>query len=430
MLSLIEEGNNVSTFSHAELAGAMRLSSRRGWTVVASAFVIMFAMFGAAYSFTAFFAPLQQAFGASRGEVSLAFSINVLLFFLLGAVSGPFADRFGSRATCSFGTMTASAGLMFAASATTLWQVYIGFGLLLGVGIGFAFVPSIASVQRWFMRRRGLASGIAVSGIGFGTLILPLLAAPLIEWLGWRDTWRIFGLLILVAGGVASLFISNSPEKFGALPDGGVFGPGTGAGSAPVPGVGLRDAVMSRPFLLLYLSLIVAWCGVSIPFVHLVPFAQDHGLSHSTAVAIFGLVGVGSITGRFLLGSMADRLGRRAMLAATFGVIALMQAWLLIATMAWQIAVFAFVFGTCYGGIVALFPALTADYFGSRNASGIIGVLYTAPAFGSFIGPKLAGDAFDKYGSYSIPIAIGAACACVAAALVMAASEPPLKSPK
>ena len=85
---------------------------------------------------------------------------------------------------------------------------------------------------------------------------------------------------------------------------------------------------------------------------------------------------------------------------------------------------------TCYGGVVALFPALTADYFGSRNASGIIGVLYTAPAFGSFVGPKLAGDAFDKYGSYSIPIAIGAACACVAAALVMAASEPPLKSPK
>jgi MFS family permease len=102
------------------------------------------------------------------------------------------------------------------------------------------------------------------------------------------------------------------------------------------------------------------------------------------------------------------------------------QLWWLIATNAWQLAIFAFVFGVCYGGFVALYPALTVDYFGGRNASSIIGVLYTGGAAGSFLGPKLAGDAFDWFGAYTIPIAVGAVCALLAVAFVIAAPEPDL----
>jgi len=418
---------DMSTTSHGDVANAMRRSARRGWLVVASAFVIMFVTFGAAYSFTAFFAPLQKTFGASRGDISLAFSINVPLFYLFGAISGPLADRFGPRPICLFGVCLGGCGMLFAASATALWQIYVGFGLCLGTGIGFAFVPSVGSVQHWFVTRRGLASGLAVSGIGFGTLIMPIVAAPLIAWLDWRGTWFVFGLLILIAGGAASLFVSNSPEQYGALPDGGIVGIGVPANSRPADGVSLREALTSRPFVLFYLALLITWGGVSIQFVHLVPYAEDHGLSHGTAVTVFGFIGIGSIVGRFLLGGVADLVGRRYLLAASFGGIALMQLWLLMSANAWQISIFAFVFGSCYGGVVALFPAIAVDYFGGRNASGIIGVLYTSAAFGSFLGPKLAGDVFDKDGSYTLPIAISAACACVAVAVIMSASEPPLK---
>ena len=417
----------MSTVLQAGVANGVRRSVRRGWMVVASAFAIMFVTFGTAYSFTAFFAPLQKTFGASRGDVALAFSINVPLFYLFGAISGPLADRFGPRAICLFGICLGSCGMFLAASATALWQVYVGFGLCLGTGIGFAFVPSIGSVQHWFVMRRGLASGLAVSGIGFGTLVMPIVAAPLIAWLDWRGAWFIFGLLMLSAGGTASLFVSNSPEQYGAAPDGGIAGLGVSANTRPAEGVSLGEAVTSRPFVLFYLALLITWGGVSIQFVHLVPYAEDHGLSHGTAVTIFGFIGIGSIVGRFLLGAIADLVGRRYLLAASFGGIALMQLWLLIATNAWQISIFAFVFGSCYGGVVALFPAIAADYFGGRNASGIIGILYTAAAFGSFLGPKLAGDVFDKVGSYSLPIAISAASACIAAAVIMSASEPPLK---
>src|SRR6266851_4942672 len=335
----------MSTLSQAGVAHAMRRSARRGWMVVASAFVILFVTLGTAYSFTAFFAPLQKTFGASRGDISLIFSINIPIVYLLGGISGPLADRFGARATCLIGVVVGGCGLIFAASATALWQVYLGFGLCLGVGTGFAFVPSVGAVQGWFVTRRGLASGVAVSGIGFGTLLMPLLATPLIALMDWRGAWLIFGLLILVAGGAASFFISNTPEKYGALLDGGVIGLGAKPNAGPAAGLSLREAVTSRPFVLFYLALLVTWGGVSIQFVHLVPYAEDHGLSHAAAVTIFSFVGIGSIAGRFMLGSAADRIGRRSLMAAAFAGMALMPAWLLFATAAWQISIFAFVFG-------------------------------------------------------------------------------------
>jgi MFS family permease len=420
----------MSGTSDAEAARAIRRSARLGWTVVASAFVIMFVTFGAVYSYTAFFASLQQAFAASRSEVSLAFSIAVPLFYLVGAASGPLADRFGARLTCLFGVIVGGSGLLFAAAATSLWQIYVGFGLGLGLGIGFSFVPAIAAVQRWFVTRRGFASGLTVSGIGFGTLLMPLLAAELIERTDWRSAWSVFGLIIIIVGGAAALLMDNSPERHGALPDGGVMGTSTyAAAAAPVEGASLREAVRSRPFFLLYASLVVIWIGASVPFVHLVPYAEDHGISHSVAVAIFGLVGIGSIVGRFLLGSAADRFSRRWLLAAAFAGIALTQLWLLAATTAWQLSLFSLVFGACYGGFVALYAAITVDYFGRRNASGIIGCLYTAGAAGSFLGPMLAGGVFDVFGSYEIPIAIGAGCAVLAVVFLMAAPEPVLHSP-
>jgi MFS family permease len=220
---------------------------------------------------------------------------------------------------------------------------------------------------------------------------------------------------------VAALVIDNSPERHGALPDGGIIGANTKVGLGAIEGVSLREAVTSRPFIALYLSLVSIWIGASIPFVHLVPYAEDHGLSHGTAVAIFGMVGIGSALGRFALGGVADRIDRQSLLAALFIGLALMQLWWLAATAAWQLAVFAFIFGACYGGFVALYPSITADYFGGRNASGIIGLLYTGGAIGSFVGPKLAGDAFDIFGSYTVPIAVGAVSALLAALLVIAA---------
>jgi MFS family permease len=193
-------------------------------------------------------------------------------------------------------------GLVCAAQATALWQVQLGFGAGVGIGVGFTYVPSLATVQRWFVRRRGLASGLAVSGIGLGTLVMPLVAAPLIDQLGWRWAWVALGVTIIVVGGGASLFLYSSPERYGLLPDGDGL---AAAKPSSDKALGLWKAVTSRTFLWLYLALVAISIGAFTPFVHLVPFAEDVNLTHGTAIFILGLIGVGSTLGRFLVAAFA-----------------------------------------------------------------------------------------------------------------------------
>jgi OFA family oxalate/formate antiporter-like MFS transporter len=166
-----------------------------GWFVVAAAFAVTFVGFGCAYTFSAFVEPLQRDFGASRGSVSLVFSLAGFLYFGLGIVSGPLADRFGSRRLAVAGMVLTGLGLMAASAARCLTEVYAAYGMGVGLGVGCAYVPAIGAVQRWFVRRRGFASGMAVSGIGVGTLVMPPLASFLIESLGWRGAYLVLGAL-------------------------------------------------------------------------------------------------------------------------------------------------------------------------------------------------------------------------------------------
>lgn len=408
-------------------ADLRRRSVRRGWIVVAGAFGVMFAGFGCTYAFAAFFTPLQEAFQASRAALSSAFSIAVFLYFVLGAASGPLADRLGARRMTLVGLGLVAGGFVAASQAQALWQVYIGYSLGIGLGVGFSYVPAVGAVQRWFVRQRGFASGIAVSGIGAGTLIVPKLAEWLIDAFSWRGAFLILGLFALVGGGLSALLIDDAPQRRGMLPDGGVFDAATGAGPAQ-EGMTLGEAIRSTPFRLLYLAWLALSVGLFVPFVHLVPFCVDRGIPYSTAVTLFTLVGLGSTIGRFALGGAADRLGRRRSLVGMYLGVAAMQAWWFFSDQVWQIAVFALLFGTFYGGFVALAPALLVDYFGPKNASGIIGISYTGVAIGTLIGPVAAGYAFDVAQSYAWPIAASAAGALLAALLVAITPEPPARA--
>jgi MFS family permease len=401
-----------------------RRSARHGWRVVAAAFVVMFATFGCAYSFSAFFAPLQASFGASRGALSWVLSIAISLFFVIGALSGPIADRIGPRVMVLGGSLIVGLGLLVAAQAETLWHVYLGFGLGIGIGVGISYVPAVGAVQRWFVRQRGLASGIAVAGIGAGTLCMPKVAEWLIDAYSWRGAYFLLGSFAVLAAGTAALFIDASPQQHGFLPDGGVAASGAAAAHRG-EGVALGEALRSRLFVRIYVAYLCASFGMFLPFVHLTPFTEDRGISHATAVSLFTLVGLGSTFGRFLLGGLADRLGRRRSFAATFLGMAVMLVWWLGSWSVLQIALFALVFGTCYGGCVALAPALIVDYFGERNASGLIGIAYTAVAVGTLAGSPLAGYVFDFSQSYTIPIAASAAAMFVSSVLIYFAPEPP-----
>ncbi|MBI2761184.1 MAG: MFS transporter [Chloroflexi bacterium] len=404
-----------------------------GWFVVAGAFLVLFIGFGAAYSFAAFFQSLKDQFDATRGQLSLVFAITGALYFSLGAISGLLADRFGPRRVIAAGVLLIAAGLLTASRAQTLWQVYLTYSVGVGLGVGFAYVPAVGAVQRWFVRRRGFASGLAVAGIGIGTLAAPPLAAGLIDLTDWRTTYVLLAALTLAVGLAAARLIEHSPAGRGLQPDGGGQEPGARSeeraglsrSSLLAPGsYSLRDALRSRPFWLLYGGTAATCLGLFIPFVHLAPYARDHGLSEVAGAVLVGLIGAGSAVGRLALGGAADRLGRRRSLALAFTLMAAMQVWWLFSTSAWALTVFALIFGAAYGGFVALLPALTVDYFGTANAGGIIGFLYTAASAGTLIGPTVAGVMYDVSESYTVPIILSVIANLVAVGCVMLLADP------
>ncbi|MBY4865450.1 MFS transporter [Burkholderia sp. Bp9017] len=391
-----------------------------GWYVVAAAFAVTFVGFGCAYSFSAFVESLQRDFAASRGRISLVFSLAGFLYFGFGIVSGPLADRFGSRRLAVVGMLLTAAGLAAAGAAHTLLQVYVAYGLGVGLGVGCAYVPAVGAVQRWFVRRRGFASGLAVAGIGVGTLVMPPLASALIAHVGWRGAYVALAVIAVVVGAGMSLLIENDPRGRGLSPDGDAARAPAGEDRRGAAAATVREAVTSRPFASLYAACLVCSFGVFVPFVHLVPYALDHGVAPSTAVLLLGAIGVGSTAGRFFLGGLADRFGRRASLLAMFaGMAVALVAWAGAGTVA-TLAAFALVFGVFYGGWVAVLPAVVMDYFGGRNVSAIIGILYTSVAFGTLIGPAAAGFIYDAGGGYLVPILASAAANAIAFAIVAA----------
>lgn len=393
-----------------------------GWRVVGASFAVLTLAFGAAYAFPAFFDPLAREFPGSRGNIALVFAVCGCLFFVVGAAAGPLADRIGSRPVVSVGLLLVGAGLVLASFGRTLWEVLLAFGIGAGLGVGLAYVPAVSPVQRWFVRQRGRASGFAVAGIGVGTFAGPLLATAIMGVADWRVAWLAIGIGVAALGILAAQFLIDAPERVGQQPDGDAApGPGT---AAPPKGWALKPALATKPFLLLYAAIGALSVPLFVPFVHIVPFARDLGISQATAVLLASFIGIGSIAGRFGLGAIADRLGRRATMTAMFLGLTAMLAFWLVSGDAWMIGIFALVYGACYGGFVALVPAVTIDYLGTRSAGAIIGALYTSVAPGALIGPPLAGYAYDFWGSYTIPLAVCIAMMALAALVTFALPDP------
>ena len=375
-----------------------------GWAVVAAAFALMFIGFAAAYSFAAFFSAFEAEFGASRGDIALVFSVAAFTWFLSGAPAGMLADRFGARRVAIAGVAFLAGALWLSSLAPSVTFLYVTYSIGIGLGVGLVYVPSVGAVQPWFHANRAFASGLAISGIGAGNIAGPLLAAWWIERFGWRGAYQMLSLSFLVIGvaAAAALRVKELPH-----------------GRGVAPGASLRAALRTRDFWLLYTSLVLTCVGLFVPMVHLGPYAQDAGYSEMQGVTLVSLIGVGSLLGRFSVGPFADRLGRERSLAALYAGLGIMLAVWWAASAYWLLAVFALVFGACYGAYVALLPTIIMDLYGARAVSGIIGVLYTGAGIGTLLGPWLAGVAYDAMGAYDVPILCGALLSLVAAACVV-----------
>jgi predicted MFS family arabinose efflux permease len=283
-------------------------------------------------------------------------------------------------------------------------------------------VPSITAVQHWFLRRRGTASGLAVAGIGVGTLIGAPLAHELIARIGWRSTYLVLAVLTALGAIAAALLVRRGPEHYGQAPDGDP--PSSHGAAAATAGLSLRQAMRSGPFWAIYVGALLMSFGLFVPFVHIVPFARDAGLGEGFGVMLIVLLGVGSTVGRFLFASLTAWLGRRRSFAMMYvGAGLMLILWSQSSSRPALIA-FALLFGAFYGGFVAIAPSLAADYFGARALGSVIGTLYSGVGIGALFGSPVAGYAYDFFGSYSGAILAGAALCFVSFAITMLAPEP------
>jgi MFS family permease len=363
--------------------------------VVWATFVCLALIFGVSYSFAAFFESFAAEFSAQRADVSWIFGLSGFVYFVLGAGGGMLADRLGPRIVCSAGMALIALGLLATSWATSLLAVSLSYGLLVGLGIALVYTPSIASVQPWFTARRGLAGGIASSGVGAGTLLVPVLLAMAIGPMPWREAMQLLALGVLVLGLLAAGLLRRAPAAPAAP---GASGTSSAGGSAS--GLTLRETLRSPTFRWLYLATVLASPVMFIPFAHVSASARDLGLGEAFAVGLVGLIGVGSLVGRFAIGLLADRLGRAQTLV-------LMQLSMGASYGLWggaggqaMLVVFALWFGLSYGSIVSLLPAICMDYFGGRSVASVVGTLYSGAALGNLLGPVLAGAAFDWSGHY------------------------------
>lgn len=386
-------------------AAAAETEPRYAWVVVWACFTALAVIFGVSYAFAAYFEPLAKEFGAPRADVSLVFGLSGLLYFTLGAFGGMLSDRFGPARVTGAGMLCIAAALLAGSRAQSMAEVTLAYGVLLGVGIALVYTPSVACVQPWFTRRRGLAAGLASAGIGAGTLVVPLLATAAIGWWQWR------GAMVALAAGVAVLGLAATA----------LLRPAPGAtrrAGATVPGLTLAQALRTRRFVGLYAVCLLGAPAMFVPFAHLSASARDLGVADAQAVGLVGLIGIGSLTGRFAIGALADRIGRGPMLTLVIASLgASMLLWLAAPGYAALVA-FALWMGLSYGGSVSLLPALCMDFFGARAVASILGTLYTGAALGNLGGPWVAGRVFDATGSYA-GVIVG--CAVLAGLAALAA---------
>lgn len=367
------------------------MESRRAWVVVWATFVCLAVIFGVSYSFAAFFENFAKEFAAQRADVSWIFGLCGLVYFVLGAGGGMLADRWGPRLVCMTGMVFIAMGLFLTSLAQSLATVYLSYGLLVGLGIAFVYTPSIACVQPWFNKRRGLASGIASSGVGAGTLILPVVVSYLLTEINWREALQLMAAGVLLIGLSAGFLLKRAPHLNGNI-------------SSQLPGLTLSAALTTPSFKWLYMGTLLGAPVMFVPFAHISAAARDAGVPDAQAVGLVGLIGIGSLVGRFAIGWLADRMGRIKTLMLMQGLMGLSYLVWAGAQDPWMFAVFALWFGLSYGSIVSLLPAICMDLFGGRAVSAIIGTLYTGAALGNLLGPVLAGQVFDMTQSYALVI--------------------------
>jgi MFS transporter, OFA family, oxalate/formate antiporter len=400
-----------------------------GWLMVIAGFLVLMVSWGCQFAFSVFLIPLTEHFGWTRANTAGVFSFNYLLFGAGSIFSGKLTERFGPRAVVGVGGALMGAGLILSAAIQNLWQLYLVYGVIIGLGASTTWGPLVATVSRWFIARRGLAMGIMSLGISLGIIVLPLLSRSLITRFGWRMSFILLGLLtgLLVMG--TSFLLRRDPKEKGLNP---YLENPKRATEEKIPATSLAagrdwsfsEALVTRTFWMIFAANLFWLIGFYMVSVHLAAYGTDLGLSPMAAAFAVSLIGGGSIFGKLFMGFLSDRIGPQKILVINMFIQGLSILGLVASGSATWIYLLAVLFGFSYGGIAPQLPVVTAQFFGLSSLGSIFGLLIFSGAVGGAIGPLLGGKIFDLSQSYFLSFSIAGFVVMVSLCLIFLLRPP------
>ena len=388
-----------------------------GWVVVAVAFITMGIGVNSRTAFSLLFPPILDEFGWSRGTLAATFSIGFILSAFITPAIGILMDRTGPRVVVPTGAILVSVGLITATYCIVPWHFYSTLGVLVvGGSIFMSYIGHTLFLPNWFKRRRGLALGLAFSGVGIGSVTIFPWMQHSIDTDGWRTScWTLALIILIVVVPLNVLFQRHRPESIGLLPDGDAK-PATSNkhGSTNVDKAVIDRAWVETEWTLVkaiqtsrYWWLIVSfmaglyvWYAVQ---VHQTRYLIDIGISAETAAFALGIVGLTGVAGQICVGHLSDRVGREwaytlalSGFLATYGCLYILQQWPEI----WLVYLMVGLQGFIGYGTSTVFAAIPADLFAGKQYGIIFGTLATAASIGAAVGPWLTGLSYDIQGNY------------------------------
>lgn len=373
-----------------------------GYHIVAAGFTIQAVCIGAMFAYGVFFKELQAEFGWSRTTISGASSLAFLIMGAVGILAGRLNDRIGPRVLIVTSAGFLGLGYMLMSRMQSPWQLYVMYGVLAGIGFSTHDVITLSTVARWFVKRRGVMSGIVKVGTGSGQLLGPMIATLLLAVFGWRHSNLIIGAVILVALVAAAQAMRRDPRGMGLLPDGGSDMAGGQAAVAEDQGFSLKESVRMKQFWIICMAEFAVLCCLLTIVVHIVPYARDLGLAPAYAAGVLSTIGGVSILGRIVMGVACDRIGGRRALIICLIVLFCSFIWLQLATEAWMLFIFAVIYGFAHGGFFTVVSPMVAELFGTGSHGLLFGIILFSGTLGGAIGPLMAGRTFDITGSYQM----------------------------
>src|SRR5579864_327513 len=398
-----------------------------GWKLLVALGVITIIAYGTVqYFFGVLVLPLGRELGWSRAELSLSYSIALVVSGLLGYPIGRWVDRKGARAVLACGSILAGLSLIGLSKVDQLWEWYLLWGGGLGVAGSMTLYPvTFTVVANWFHRRRGSAMALLTVLGGLASPIFIPLAGWLVPRVGWRETLVIFGLAQLsIALPLAVLAVRRHPEDVGLFPDGTPAAEVTP--TTPLSGIPLRHALRRGPFWTLTLSNCIALMGSNVLFAHQVAYMIGRGQNPTVAAALAGMVGLASLPGRYIFNIMSDRFPSQLLLGICQAVLGLGVVLLTVASsIGWLIA-YIIVYGAAFGAVASLTASVRAEHFG-RRAFGAISAAQGIPALaGAALGPVITGWIYDRSGAYQLAFAAVSALYAVSAGAMFVTPKPSL----